>query len=67
MTPQERLAAAEAELAAIKKQIEDERVGSLLLDDWRLGKCYCIYVPNHDYMYAISTMLELRQQPGNAP
>jgi hypothetical protein len=63
MTLQERLAAAEAELAAIKKELEAEQVGSLLPNAW--PDCCTLIVPNNDYFDALNTMLELRQQPGS--
>jgi hypothetical protein len=63
MSITKRLAAAEAELAAIKKHLQDEQVGSLLPKDWP-DWCSRI-VPNKDYFDAISTMILLRQQPGS--
>jgi hypothetical protein len=57
MTLQERLVAAEAELAAIKKEIEAEQAGSLLPPG--------LIPATSEYYNAVSTMLELRQQPGS--
>jgi hypothetical protein len=59
----ERLAAAEAEIAAIKKELEAEQVGSLLPADW--GRDHFVSVPNKDYGEALCPLIELRQQPGS--
>ncbi len=61
----ERLAAAEAELAAIKKELEAEQVGSLLPTDEYWTHWMSMVVPNNKYKAAITTMLLLRQQPGS--
>ncbi len=63
MNLQERIAALEAELAAIKKEMEAEQAGSLLPSHW--PRVERLEVPTDDYYYAIDTMLELRQQPGS--
>jgi hypothetical protein len=62
----ERLAAAETELAAIKKELEAEQVSSLLpcfkFDDDHLP---LKRMPNMAYYNAVRVMIELSQQPGS--